>query len=239
MSDIVVRLVEAPEVGERVILAIDTALGTSVAVSHNGKIVEVSSDNPRGHAESIGTLIERALADAGVAASQVTDVVAGMGPGPFTGLRVGISAAQAFALGRGVKILPLVSHDAVALDLLAEGATAEVRIVQDAKRRELFVTDYASLDWAGIPVRAAASRLEPRTEVDGQVAPAAGVGSVALAADSGTISNECWPERIPAANLVRIAARKLAAGGAFEPEQALYLRLPDVMQPSAPKPVRS
>lgn len=226
MSDVNVRIVDASEVGERVMLAIDTALGTSVALGHSGRIVEVSSDNPRGHAEAIGTLIERALAEAGLKSNQVTDVVAGMGPGPFTGLRVGISAAQAFALGRGLGILPLVSHDAVALDLLAEGATSRVRVVQDAKRRELFVTDYAGLDWAGVPVRASEPRLEPRAAVESQLEP--NVEAVPTA-------NECWPERIPAANLVRIAARKLATGGGFEAAHALYLRLPDVMQPSKPK----
>lgn len=218
MSEIRVRRVEAPELGDRVVLAIDTALGTSVAVGAQGWITEASSDNPRGHAEAIGTLVERVLAESGTSASAVTDVVAGMGPGPFTGLRVGIAAAHAFALGRGVAALPLVSHDAVALDHLSDGATAGVRVVQDAKRRELFVTDYSALDWAGVPVRAAGSYLVPR-------------------ADHAEATNEAWPERIPAANLVRIAARKLATGQDFETDEALYLRLPDVMQPSAPKPV--
>ncbi|WP_232299722.1 tRNA (adenosine(37)-N6)-threonylcarbamoyltransferase complex dimerization subunit type 1 TsaB [Leucobacter komagatae] len=218
MTDISVRSVEAPEIGQQVILAIDTSLGTSVAVGSAGGVTEVSSDDPRGHAEVIGTLIERAFAEHGVSPQLVTHVVAGMGPGPFTGLRVGIAAANAFAFGRGLATLPLVSHDAAVLEALESGATAGVRIVQDAKRRELFVTDYRSLDWAGIPERAAEPHLAPR----------AGFESVA---------NELWPERLPAAALVRLAARHLAAGRAFAPEHALYLRLPDVMQPRAPKPV--
>lgn len=230
MSDVNVRVVDASEVNERVILAVDTALGTSVALGHGGRIFEVSSDNPRGHAEAIGALIERACAAAGLDAHRVTDVVAGMGPGPFTGLRVGIAAAQAFALGRGVTVLPLVSHDAVALDVLTEGATAGVRVVQDAKRRELFVTDYSGLDWAGVPIRASEPRLEPRAASDSEVEQRS---------ETLHAQHECWPERIPAANLVRIAARKLAAGGEFETPQAIYLRLPDVMQPSKPKPVNT
>lgn len=230
MSEISVRVVDAPELGDRVILAIDTALGTSVALGAGGHITEVSSDNPRGHAEVIGTLIERVLEATGLQANLVTVVVAGMGPGPFTGLRVGISAAHAFALGRGIKISPVVSHDAVALDLLSEGATAGVSVVQDAKRRELFVTDYSGLDWADVPVRLHAPRLEPRAAFE---------GDVELRTETSPATNEYWPERIPAANLVRIAARKLATGGEFEPDRALYLRLPDVMQPSRPKPVSS
>lgn len=218
MNELNARKVQAPELQGRVILAIDTSLGTSVAVGSNGSVTEVSSDDPRGHAEVVGSLIERALRDHGVRSADVTDVVAGMGPGPFTGLRVGIVAANAFALGRGLEPLPLVSHDAAALEALEAGATAGVRIVQDAKRRELFVTDYRAIDWAGSPERAADPRLEPREGYE-------------------AVTNEIWPERIPAAGLVRLAARRLAAGAAFEGEQALYLRLPDVMQPKAPKPV--
>lgn len=218
MSTSAIRHVEAPELGERIILAIDTSLGTSVAVGVGGQITEASSDDPRGHAEHIGTLIAQALAAAETNASSVTDVVAGMGPGPFTGLRVGIAAAHAFAAGRGLSILPLVSHDAAALDLLEAGATAGVRVVQDAKRRELFVTEYSALDWAGVPVRSADPHLVPR---EGYV----------------RVSNEVRPERVSAATLVRLAARMLAAGREFEADRALYLRQPDVFPPSPPKPV--
>ncbi|MFC5337804.1 tRNA (adenosine(37)-N6)-threonylcarbamoyltransferase complex dimerization subunit type 1 TsaB [Leucobacter denitrificans] len=218
MSAPLIRKVEAPELGQRVMLAIDTSLGTSVAVGASGWIAEVSSDDPRGHAEHIGTLIAQALAAATTDASSITDVVAGMGPGPFTGLRVGIAAAHAFAVGRGLSVLPLVSHDAAALDLLETGAISGVRVVQDAKRRELFVTEYSALDWAGVPVRSADPHLVPR---EGYV----------------SVSNEARPERVSAAALVRLAARMLAAGREFEADRALYLRQPDVMPPSAPKPV--
>lgn len=213
-----IRRSEAPELAGHVILAIDTSLGTSVALGCDGQIVEVSSDDPRGHAEHIGTLIAAAFTEAGCAPSRVTGVVAGMGPGPFTGLRVGIAAAHAFAAGCGLHILPLVSHDAAALELLESGATSGVRIVQDAKRRELFVTEYSSLDWAGLPVRSADPHLVPREGYE-------------------SVVNEAWPERLPAGALVRLAARRLAAGQPFEADRALYLRLPDVSPPSAPKPV--
>lgn len=210
--------IAAPEIGERVILAIDTAIGTSVALGAGGEIVECSSEDPRGHAEVIGTLMSEVFAEAGVSPTQVTHVTAGMGPGPFTGLRVGIAAAHAFAAGRGLTLLPLVSHDAAALELLEAGATSEVRVVQDAKRRELFVTEYASLDWAGVPVRTRSSFLVPREGYE--EAP-----------------NDAWPAAISAARLVQVAARKLTAGSDFEPDQALYLRQPDVKLPGAPKAV--
>ena len=108
MSAHQVRQIAAPEIGARVILAIDTALGTSVALGTGDRVVEAWSDDPRGHSEAIGSLIERVFTESDVDPSAVTHVVAGMGPGPFTGLRVGIAAAHAFALGRGLTVLPLV-----------------------------------------------------------------------------------------------------------------------------------
>lgn len=208
---------EAPELGERVLLAIDTAIGTSIALGVDGRVFEATSDDPRGHAERIGSLLAEVFETAGVGPERVTGVVAGIGPGPFTGLRVGIAAAQVFAQSRGVPLLPLQGHEAVALEALA-GAVAGVRVVQDAKRRELFVTEYSGIDWAGIPVRS----VEPHLVARADHAPAA---------------NEVWPERIPAAGLLRLAARRLAAGRDFEPNRALYLRAPDMRQPSAPKRV--
>src|SRR5689334_24602996 len=78
-----------------VLLAIDTSAGTSVAVVDldAGILAEESVADTRSHAEVIGTLIESALRLAGVTPNELSGVVAGMGPGPFTGLRVGIAAA--------------------------------------------------------------------------------------------------------------------------------------------------
>ena len=213
------RAFGAAELGDHTLLAIDTALGTSIALGHNGLVHEVSSDDSRGHAEVIGSLLAQVFELAGVSPSSVTGVVAGIGPGPFTGLRVGIAAAHAFAVGRGVPLLPVQGHEAVALATLEAGAAApDLRVVQDAKRRELFVTAYRGLDWAGLPVRTANPRLETREH---------------FAAAAGDI----WPERIPAARLVQVAARRLAAGTEFEEDRALYLRAPDVKPAAAVKRV--
>ncbi|WP_206427504.1 tRNA (adenosine(37)-N6)-threonylcarbamoyltransferase complex dimerization subunit type 1 TsaB [Leucobacter chromiireducens] len=209
---------DVPELGAHALLAIDTAIGTTVALGADGRVWSAERANARGHAEAIGTLLEEVIAASGVAPSRVTGVVAGMGPGPFTGLRVGIAAARAFALGRGVPLLPVEGHEAVALAELERGATAGVRVVQDARRRELFVTEYSGLDWAGVPVRAAGPGLFARD-------------------DYAAAPNEVWPETIPGAQLIGIAARRLAAGQGFADTQARYLRAPDVAQPGAPKRV--
>lgn len=212
-----VTTADIPELGDHVLLAIDTAIGTSIALGADGRVTEVSSDDPRGHTELIGTLLAEVFERAGISPERVTGVVAGIGPGPFTGLRVGIAAAHGFAQSRGVPLMPLQGHEAAALDVLA-GAGSPVRVVQDAKRRELFVTEFSGLDWAGVPVRSSDPHLVARS-------------------DYLPVAGEVWPERIPAAALVRIAARRLAVGGAFEPDQALYIRQPDVLVSAGPKKV--
>ena len=210
--------IEVPELGEHVLLAIDTAIGTSVALGADGRIWTAESLDARGHAEAIGGLLAAVFAESGVAPDRVTGVIAGIGPGPFTGLRVGIAAAHAFALGRGVPVMPLEGHEAVALEILEQGAAAGVRVVQDARRRELFVTEYSGLSWAGIPEALSGPVLVAR-------------------ADYTPVTNEVWPETIPGAALIRLAARRLAAGQPFAEDRAQYLRAPDVVQPGAPKRV--
>lgn len=231
---------EAPETAGRCILAIDTSIGTSVALGVDGVIYSAVSENPRGHAEAVGTLLASVFEASGTAASRVETVIGGMGPGPFTGLRVGIVAAQAFAAGRGLPLLGIESHEAAALAALEAGAAAAVSIVTDARRRELFITEFGSLDWAGVPVKTAGPRLVTRVAHEAaatgadtalEVSGAAGAGSGASSA------NELWPSVIDPAALVRLAARRLAAGMPFTADQALYLREPDVVQPGPQKRV--
>src|SRR6218665_341724 len=97
--------------------------------------------------------------------SGVTGVAAGMGPGPFTGLRVGIAAARAFALGVGCPVIPVLSHDAIAREWYRLGGASPVQIVTDARRRELAVSSYRGCDRDGLPVRTDGPELWPVTGV--------------------------------------------------------------------------
>lgn len=212
------RAFDVAELGEHTLLAIDTALGTSVALGHRGRVYEVSSDDSRGHAEVIGGLLARVFELARVTAESLTGVVAGIGPGPFTGLRVGLAAAYASAVGRGVPLLPLQGHDAVALAMLECEPVHRLRVVQDARRRELFVTDYEGYTWASLPQQIAEPRLERRDDFVGE-------------------ADDAWPERIPAGRLVQVAARRLVSAIPFEEDRALYLRAPDVKPAAAVKRV--
>ncbi len=122
------------------ILAIDSSMGTSVAVvSPEGQVrSSVQSDDPRAHAELIGVLLTSALEQAGVGADDISGVAMGIGPGAFTGLRVGMAAAQAFALSRNLPLYPVVSHDA-----LGWSVTTETVVVTDARRGEVAFSLYS------------------------------------------------------------------------------------------------
>lgn len=216
------------------ILGIDTSLGTAVAVVELDGVIrsQVESADPRGHAEVIGSLIEAALAEASVHPSDIAYVAAGMGPGPFTGLRVGIASARAFALGRGIPVLPVVSHDSVALELLLHAALTgdlddapdeSFAVVTDARRRELAYTVYRGIDEDGLPERAAEPALAPRDELD------------AILASTRTRRRDA--DRIPAAMLALAAGRALTAGRVIGSDDALYLRSPDVTLAAVPKRV--
>ncbi|WP_119696687.1 tRNA (adenosine(37)-N6)-threonylcarbamoyltransferase complex dimerization subunit type 1 TsaB [Microbacterium halotolerans] len=236
------------------ILAVDTSIGSTAAVVDPDGVVlgHSESASPRGHAEVIGDLLVAALEDAGVSADEITHVATGMGPGPFTGLRIGIAAGRAFAVGRGIGVMPVVSHDAAALAHIERtddgGAFA---IVTDARRRENAVSVYRGLDAHGLPFRLSGPELHPQTADLAAILPSATVivptGTARPAAATGTASGaldaaasspgataedsnaaEAPTSIIRAADLGRIAARTLAAGVAPAADEPLYLRSPDV-----------
>lgn len=202
------------------LLSIDTSAGTSVAIVDlgGGVLAEASDPDTRGHAEAIGSFIERVLAEAGVRPADLSGVVAGMGPGPFTGLRVGIAAARAFAFGIGRPVVPMRSHDAVAY-----GRTSPTLVVTDARRREIAWSVYAAPDVAGFPVLVTGPTLDHPEQLPDVVEGYAALDRI----DAAEIS---------AASLGLLAERLYAAGRPFGPAEPLYLRAPDVTM-SAPKRV--
>ena len=206
------------------LLAIDTSAGSSVAVVTLGGevLAERSSDDPMRHAEVIGTLIAGCLDDAGIEVTALTGLVAGMGPGPFTGLRIGIAAARSFGIGAGLPVHPVVSHDAIALDAYRSGSAATdatLLVVTDARRRERYWTSYAGLDAAGLPVRVQGPALAKPDELP---------TSESVRLDALVV---------PAGALGQVAAALLATDGAFAGEEPLYLRSPDVTMSAGAKRV--
>lgn len=124
-----------------VMLAVDTAsAATSVALLDGEELIahEVHID-ARSHAEVLAVMVERALKAAG--SPRITTVACGVGPGAYTGLRVGVSSAQAYALGWDVPVYGVCSLDAMAL-AASQYANGPFACAIDARRRELYWAHY-------------------------------------------------------------------------------------------------
>lgn len=192
------------------ILAIDSSVGTSVAVvSVDGvTLSEASSDNPRGHAEVVGELISQVFDGAGLSSDDLEAVVMGVGPGPFTGLRVGMAAAKAVAWAKQIPLWPVVSMDAVAY-----GREGRVLVWSDQKRRERAWVVYSLQD--GLPLADTLPTLH--------------------ASDQFPEVERAHPDcdvleatNISAADLARVAIGRNARHLELVGPDALYLRAPDV-----------
>lgn len=208
------------------LLAIDTSAGTTVAIvdRDRGIISERSSADTRSHAELIGRFIAEALEESGVEVAELSAVAAGMGPGPFTGLRVGIAAAQAFALGAAKPVVRMISHDAVAFARYSSGHTGPLLVVTDARRKEVYWSAYGGADAIGLPVRDAEPGL---SRPDDLAAAVPGFGDYARV-DAA---------EIPGGALGMLAETMFANGRTFAGPGALYLRPPDAIASAGPKRV--
>ena len=126
------------------VLAIDTSTSrTSVAIIEADTVLFSGFlDGATAHGPSLPALVQEALA-----VSEVDEVVVGMGPGPFTGLRVGIAFAQSFALAREIPVRGVCSLDAIA----AQINERDFIITVDARRKEVYWARYTNSVRVGEP----------------------------------------------------------------------------------------
>ena len=119
------------------VLAIDTSTSrTWVAIIEDAKVLYSGfRDGATAHGPSLPALVQEALA-----VSDVDEVVVGMGPGPFTGLRVGIAFAQSFALARQIPVRGVCSLDAIATQI----QEADFIVTVDARRKEVYWARYTN-----------------------------------------------------------------------------------------------
>ena len=219
------------------LLAIDTSTGTSVAVvdRDGGVLAERTEQDTRRHAEVIGDLIAECLAASGVPIATLSGVAVGMGPGPFTGLRVGIAAANAFAFGAGKPVVRVVSHDAIAFGHYADGGSGPLLVVTDARRRQVYWSGYSGVDAEGIPLRDAGPDLAGHDQIAAKPggrhpagadpASADGLAATVLGYDGYLRLDAQW---VSAASVGMLAEMLYLHHRPFAAAGPLYLRSPDV-----------
>ena len=127
------------------LLAFDTATPLVTVALHDGErvVVEHSSEQPMKHGEHLAPLIARAMDDAGIVRQDLTAVAVGVGPGPFTGLRVGVVTARTLGLVLDIPVYGACSLDAIALEVVETGAApGSFLVATDARRKEVYLASY-------------------------------------------------------------------------------------------------
>jgi len=192
-------------------------------------LAERVSTDPRRHGELLAPAVDAALAAAGRVPSDLGAVVAGLGPGPYTGLRIGLVTAAALAGALDLPAYGVCSLDAIAhaqsTAVDAPAGEGPVLVATDARRREVY---WATYDHRGR--RLTGPDVGRPADVDATGCRLA-CGAGALLYDLGLPTGP--PLFPPAAALAALAADRIA--GRARPEQLtpLYLRRPDAMEPSA------
>ncbi|GEK22190.1 tRNA (adenosine(37)-N6)-threonylcarbamoyltransferase complex dimerization subunit type 1 TsaB [Cellulomonas xylanilytica] len=243
------------------VLALDTSAAVAVALTDDSGVLlaERSDQQQRHHAELLTPMVAAVLADAGVDRRELTSVVVGTGPAPFTGLRVGLVTARTLALALGIPVHGVPSLDAVALRasrVLPPGT--DVLVATDARRREVYWSLYRLVDAGRIEVLAAPAvaaaadvAADPRTAGTLAVGRGALLYADVLDAGAGVLPGEAVAPLVAdarpdldglglldpePAELARLAHERLAAGRALGTEP-LYLRRPDAVPQAARKRV--
>lgn len=230
------------------LLAIDTSTSAIAVALHDGErvLAERSTIDARHHTEHVAPSITAVLEEAGRVADDVTAVAVGVGPGPFTGLRVGMVTATVFGHARGVPVHGICSLDALAHEAAATGAVAgEFVVATDARRKEVYWARYALEPADG---GARARRLtDPAVDYPATVAerldgaPVVGRGGLLYPDLLGPVTGPVTgppsgPLDVSAGHLAAVALRALEEG-AMLPVEPLYLRRPDAAPSHPRKPV--
>jgi tRNA threonylcarbamoyl adenosine modification protein YeaZ len=176
----------------------------------------------RAHGELLAPSIDAVLHECGAKPRDLAAVVAGVGPGPFTGLRVGLVTAAALADTLGIP-----AYGVGTLDTLGWATTGRVLVATDARRKEIYWAVYED----GRPVTAPA--VSRPADVAVEVDYAVGDGALRYGEVLGLRVEE--PRHPPVEGLVSLAAQRVRAKAPTEPLTPLYLRRPDAVEPGARK----
>jgi tRNA threonylcarbamoyl adenosine modification protein YeaZ len=192
-------------------------------------LAEHRTVDPKAHGELLAPAVARVLAAAGIAARDLAAVVAGVGPGPFTGLRAGLALAT--ALGQG---LDIPTYGVCSLDGIGAFARATTLVATDARRKEVYWALYR--DGARVTGPAVDRPEEVARQAAAQwVSAAAGEGAMRYAQVLGVPVFEPMYPSVRA--LVERAAPRIRLQTKSEALVPLYLRRPDAAVPHAPKAV--
>lgn len=215
------------------ILAIDTATeACSAALLSGGEMIGRYAEPGKSHAQLILSMVEAVLAEAEVTLSMLDGLAVSIGPGAFTGVRISVAVAQGLAFGADLRVVPVTTLEALALQAVQDGA-ALVLCCLDARMREVYWGCFAADE-----ARGAVARSEPRVGAPDSVVLPGGAGRYrgigrgfaaypSLASLPGVDFKSGDGRALPnAREIARLGAVRLAAGEGVDPAllRPLYLR---------------
>ena len=213
------------------ILAIDTALDACAAAvldTRTSKLIAMESQAmKRGHAEALMPLIARVMKESGLPFAALDRIAVTTGPGSFTGLRVGLSAARGIGLAANKPVVGLTTLSAYAAPIVSEGADEPVISAIDARHDQVY---FQVVSGNG------SSLVRPKVAPISEALEASRFGAPNLVGNAAKILAERWPKEAPAPIKVEaMAAPDITwvawLGAAVDPDTApakpYYLRAPD------------
>lgn len=216
---------------EPVLLAFDTATPQVTVALHDGLdvVAERCSEQTMQHGEQLAPLIEAVLAEAGVVRHDLTAIAVGAGPGPYTGLRVGLVTARTLGFVLEIPVYAVCTLDVLAVEAFDTGAVdgandGDYLVATDARRKEVYLAGY---------------RDGVRTHGPQVLKPAAAASDLPVVGEGAVLYPEAFPHPVgpsrPSAGwLARVVAEERAE--LLDPEP-LYLRRPDAVARAAAQPV--
>jgi tRNA threonylcarbamoyladenosine biosynthesis protein TsaB len=227
------------------ILAIDTALdacSAGILDTDTAKMIALESQAmKRGHAEALMPLIARVIKEAGIGFASLDRIAVTTGPGSFTGLRVGLSAARGIALAADKPVVGLTTLTAYAAPVVGRNAEQPILSAIDARHGQVY---FQVVSGNG------GSLMRPRVGPIEEALGASRFGSLYLVGNAAKILSDRWPadapppfkvEALPAPDITWLAWLGAAVSPDTAPARPYYLRAPDAkppkdMLPNPPQP---
>lgn len=222
------------------ILAIDTALDACAACvldTAAGKTIALQSlPMPRGHAEALMPLIANVIRDAGIGFDRLDRIAVTTGPGSFTGLRVGLSAARGIALAASKPVVGVTTLSAYAAPLVSESSEHPIISAIDARHDHVY---FQVVGGNGN------SLIRARVAPVSEALAASRLGAPRLVGNAAKLLAERWPaqslppvkvDQQPAPDITWVAWLGAAANPNTAPARPFYLRPPDAKPQAAPVP---
>jgi tRNA threonylcarbamoyl adenosine modification protein YeaZ len=213
------------------LLAMDTSSSVVAGAVHDGRSVLVAEhvEGAQAHGELLAPVLKRVLSAAGVAPRELTHIGVGVGPGPFTGLRVGIVTARVMADALGIPV-----HGVCSLDVLAHAAGlagTAYTVATDARRREVYWRRY---DASGEPIGEPGVARAADLPTDVLAGPVVGPGPL-LYPDA--FADPRPPVSLDPAALADLITERIRSGSGLLAPEPLYLRRPDAVESASRKRV--